>query len=49
LVVTVTARYRRPPPDRRILTGVPTWSDASFRGLFGVSCPYEHMFVTMRR
>ena len=30
LVVTVKARYRRPPPDRRILTALPTWSDASF-------------------
>jgi hypothetical protein len=49
LVVTVTARYRRPPPDRRILTGLPTWPDASFPGQLGVSRPYEHMFVTMTR
>jgi hypothetical protein len=30
LIVTVRARYRHPPPDRRILTALPTWSDASF-------------------
>src|ERR1700691_674169 len=49
LVVTVKARYRRPPPDRRILTAPPTWPDASFEGELGHSSLYEHMFVMLSR